>query len=67
MKYLESLGKDRKVILIGHSIGCWMILKLMKRYPSQFNIMQAIHLFPTFRHLWDGMNPAVKSKNIKIN
>jgi len=46
-------------ILIGHSIGAYICLKVAHRNPD-FNVKYIVNLFPTIRHLWSGLAPAIK-------
>lgn len=46
----DNIPADVKLILIGHSIGCYMILNLLPRIP-QFHIMRCFMLFPTIERM----------------
>ncbi|XP_013395271.1 lipid droplet-associated hydrolase-like [Lingula anatina] len=51
MDFLRNhVPKDVNIILIGHSIGCYIILQLMNRLPD-LNIHRAIMLFPTIERM----------------
>ncbi|XP_070533901.1 lipid droplet-associated hydrolase-like [Ptychodera flava] len=43
---------EKKLILIGHSIGCYFILEILKRMPH-LNVLKCIMLFPTIEGMWD--------------
>ncbi|EGG18834.1 hypothetical protein DFA_02573 [Cavenderia fasciculata] len=49
-----------KFILIGHSVGSYISLKVLNRFKDQFTIIKQINLFPTFRNLYDGLSPFIK-------
>ncbi|XP_072028862.1 lipid droplet-associated hydrolase-like isoform X2 [Amphiura filiformis] len=51
----EHIPADKKLILIGHSIGCHIILGLMKAIPS-LPIIKALQLFPTIERMWGTPN-----------
>jgi hypothetical protein len=51
-------GEDTRFILMGHSIGAYMCLKLLAL--NEFDVLQCFMLFPTFRHLYAGFNWFVK-------
>lgn len=42
--------KDMKLVVIGHSIGCYMILKILKIAP-ELQIIRAFLLFPTIERM----------------
>jgi xanthine dehydrogenase/oxidase len=50
-----SLGVDKntKIIFIGHSIGCYVILQILNTLDDRIkkSIKQTIHLFPTFERM----------------
>ncbi|XP_072107430.1 lipid droplet-associated hydrolase isoform X1 [Mobula birostris] len=46
----KSVPKDTKLVLIGHSIGCHMILEMMKQEP-ELQVLKAILLFPTIERM----------------
>ncbi|XP_013413468.1 lipid droplet-associated hydrolase-like [Lingula anatina] len=51
MDFLRNhVPKDVNIILIGHSIGCYIILQLVNRLPD-LNIHRAIMLFPTIERM----------------
>ncbi|XP_077990763.1 lipid droplet-associated hydrolase-like [Glandiceps talaboti] len=41
-----------KLVLIGHSIGCYFILEILKRMP-QINVLKCILLYPTIEGMWE--------------
>ncbi|XP_020895474.1 lipid droplet-associated hydrolase [Exaiptasia diaphana] len=50
--FLEKyIPKNTKIILIGHSIGAYIILKLMKEITREPDIVKAILLFPTIERM----------------
>ncbi|XP_068136314.1 lipid droplet-associated hydrolase isoform X2 [Hyperolius riggenbachi] len=46
----NTIPEDMKLVLIGHSIGCYIILEMMKRSPK-LNILKSIMLFPTIERM----------------
>ncbi|XP_031758842.1 lipid droplet-associated hydrolase isoform X2 [Xenopus tropicalis] len=46
----EHVPADIKLILIGHSIGCYIILEMMKR-AADLKVLQSIMLFPTIERM----------------
>ncbi|XP_078397673.1 lipid droplet-associated hydrolase isoform X1 [Cetorhinus maximus] len=46
----KNVPKDIKLVLIGHSIGCHMILEMMKREPK-LQVLKAVLLFPTIERM----------------
>ncbi|XP_067840446.1 lipid droplet-associated hydrolase isoform X2 [Heptranchias perlo] len=46
----KNVPKDVKLVLIGHSIGCHMILEMMKREP-ELQVLKAVLLFPTIERM----------------
>ncbi|XP_069742547.1 lipid droplet-associated hydrolase isoform X4 [Narcine bancroftii] len=46
----KNVPKDTKIVLIGHSIGCHMILEMMKQEPG-LQVLKAILLFPTIERM----------------
>ncbi|XP_073481433.1 lipid droplet-associated hydrolase [Aquarana catesbeiana] len=46
----ENIPADMKLILIGHSIGCFTILEMMKRLPG-LKVLKSILLFPTIERM----------------
>ncbi|ESP05249.1 hypothetical protein LOTGIDRAFT_152065 [Lottia gigantea] len=46
----EVIPADVKLVLIGHSIGCYMILRMLKYLPKQ-QIMRCFLLFPTIERM----------------
>uniref|UniRef100_A0A6I8NRU9 Lipid droplet-associated hydrolase n=1 Tax=Ornithorhynchus anatinus TaxID=9258 RepID=A0A6I8NRU9_ORNAN len=51
----NHVPKDRKLILIGHSIGCYVILEMMKRAPH-LQIVRSLLLFPTIERMAESPN-----------
>lgn len=51
----DNIPTDVKLILIGHSIGCYMILNLLPRIP-QFHVMRCFMLFPTIERMAETPN-----------
>lgn len=54
----ERTGKNPKVILMGHSVGCYMLLELIKEHrktvedgAEDFDLIGGILLFPTIMHI----------------
>lgn len=45
-------------ILIGHSVGSYICLRLRKL--DRFPISQVINLFPTFQYLYEGLSPFIR-------
>ncbi|XP_043918558.1 lipid droplet-associated hydrolase [Protopterus annectens] len=46
----KYVPKNVKLVLIGHSIGCYIILKMMKQEPS-LRVLRAVLLFPTIERM----------------
>uniref|UniRef100_A0A4W3JBH0 Lipid droplet-associated hydrolase n=1 Tax=Callorhinchus milii TaxID=7868 RepID=A0A4W3JBH0_CALMI len=46
----KYVPEDVKIVLIGHSIGCYIILEMMKREP-QLQVLKAVLLFPTIERM----------------
>ncbi|XP_056420258.1 lipid droplet-associated hydrolase isoform X2 [Hyla sarda] len=46
----QSVPADIKLVLIGHSIGCYIILEMMKRSP-ELKVLKSILLFPTIERM----------------
>ncbi|MED6265925.1 hypothetical protein CHARACLAT_030433 [Characodon lateralis] len=46
----KHVPKDTSLVLLGHSIGCYMILEMMKRDP-ELKVLKAIMLFPTIERM----------------
>lgn len=42
---------DAKIYLIGHSIGCWFILNVLKNKDISKNVEKCYLLFPTIEHM----------------
>lgn len=51
LAFIEEEGKSRdSIILIGHSIGCWMILKMLQQIDAA-TITKIVLLFPTIEKM----------------
>jgi len=59
LEYLSSLFNDPEFVLMGHSVGAYINLKVVSRRPD-FGIKHVVNLFPTIRHLWQGLATPVK-------
>ncbi|KAJ8289515.1 hypothetical protein GJAV_G00002200 [Gymnothorax javanicus] len=46
----EHVPRDAKLVLIGHSIGCYIILEMMKRDP-ELQVVKSLLLFPTIERM----------------
>ncbi|XP_051252257.1 lipid droplet-associated hydrolase [Dicentrarchus labrax] len=46
----KHVPRETSLVLVGHSIGCYIILDMMKRNP-ELKILKAIMLFPTIEHM----------------
>lgn len=46
----EHVPRETPLVLIGHSIGCYIILEMMKRDP-QLKVLKAVMLFPTIERM----------------
>lgn len=46
----QNVPADVKLVLIGHSIGCYIILEMMKRSP-ELKVLKSILLFPTIERM----------------
>ncbi|XP_019739730.1 lipid droplet-associated hydrolase isoform X1 [Hippocampus comes] len=46
----KHVPKETNLILVGHSIGCYIILEIMRRDPS-LKILKAVMLFPTIERM----------------
>ncbi|XP_068608126.1 lipid droplet-associated hydrolase, partial [Brachionichthys hirsutus] len=46
----EHVPMETALILVGHSIGCYIILELMKRRP-ELKVVKAVLLFPTIERM----------------
>ncbi|KAG7466031.1 hypothetical protein MATL_G00160510 [Megalops atlanticus] len=46
----EHVPRDTRLVLIGHSIGCYIILELMKRQP-ELQVVKSVLLFPTIERM----------------
>lgn len=49
----EYIPKDARVHLVGHSIGAWMILKLLEDEVFAGRVVKCYLLFPTIEHMAD--------------
>ncbi|KAM9466538.1 lipid droplet-associated hydrolase [Clarias gariepinus] len=47
---LEHVPRDTHLVLIGHSIGCYIILEMMKRDP-ELKVVKSVLLFPTIERM----------------
>ncbi|KAK9460020.1 uncharacterized protein V1516DRAFT_678683 [Lipomyces oligophaga] len=57
--YFGTEGADKQVVLVGHSIGCWMIQHLILQLRQQsypINVSQSILLFPTIKDISKSSN-----------
>ncbi|XP_064469202.1 lipid droplet-associated hydrolase-like isoform X2 [Ornithodoros turicata] len=61
----QHVPKGTPLILIGHSIGCYMVLKMLKRNPN-LNVTKAILLFPAIEHLMNGTKAPLISALITV-
>ncbi|XP_072546569.1 lipid droplet-associated hydrolase [Salminus brasiliensis] len=46
----EHVPRDMHLVLVGHSIGCYIILEIMKRDP-ELKVMKSVMLFPTIERM----------------
>ncbi|KAG8580086.1 hypothetical protein GDO81_007130 [Engystomops pustulosus] len=46
----QNVPADVKLVLIGHSIGCYIILEMMRRSP-ELKVLKSILLFPTIERM----------------
>ncbi|XP_069092105.1 lipid droplet-associated hydrolase [Pleurodeles waltl] len=46
----KNVPKDMTLVLIGHSIGCYIILEIMKRLP-ELKVLRSVLLFPTVERM----------------
>ncbi|XP_018589695.2 lipid droplet-associated hydrolase isoform X2 [Scleropages formosus] len=46
----EHVPRDTRLVLIGHSIGCYIILDMMKREP-RLQVLKSVLLFPTIERM----------------
>ncbi|XP_053291205.1 lipid droplet-associated hydrolase [Pleuronectes platessa] len=46
----KHVPRETSLVLIGHSIGCYIILEMMKRDP-ELKILKAVMLFPTIERM----------------
>jgi len=59
LEYIKSQKSDAEFVLMGHSVGAYISLKVVKRQPD-IGVSHVVNLFPTIRDLWQGLAPAVK-------
>ncbi|KAK6055425.1 hypothetical protein COOONC_07066, partial [Cooperia oncophora] len=52
----EHLPKAQKIYILGHSIGAYMMLRILPYVKDDFNIRKAIGLFPTVEKMADSPN-----------
>lgn len=48
----HHVPRGTRLVLLGHSIGCYMILEMMKRNP-ELKVLKAVLLFPTIERMAD--------------
>lgn len=46
----KHVPRETRLVLIGHSIGCFIILEMMKRDP-ELKVLKAVMLFPTIERM----------------
>ncbi|KAK7904473.1 hypothetical protein WMY93_017080 [Mugilogobius chulae] len=46
----KHVPRETRLVLIGHSIGCYIILEMMKRDP-ELKVLKAVMLFPTIERM----------------
>ncbi|KAM3595268.1 uncharacterized protein V6R79_020840 [Siganus canaliculatus] len=46
----KHVPKETSLVLVGHSIGCYIILEMMKRNP-ELKVLKAVMLFPTIERM----------------
>lgn len=46
----KHVSRETRLVLIGHSIGCYIILEMMKRDP-ELKVLKAVMLFPTIERM----------------
>lgn len=46
----KHVPRETPLVLVGHSIGCYIILEMMKRDP-QLKVLKAVMLFPTIERM----------------
>ncbi|XP_067879401.1 lipid droplet-associated hydrolase isoform X2 [Heterodontus francisci] len=61
---MKNVPKDIKLVLIGHSIGCHMILEMMKREPN-LKVLKAVLLFPTIERMAESPQESVKASLVR--
>ncbi|KAJ0063316.1 hypothetical protein NL108_016299, partial [Boleophthalmus pectinirostris] len=47
----KHVPRETRLILVGHSIGCYIILEMMKRDPELKVVLKAVMLFPTIERM----------------
>ncbi|XP_057332896.1 lipid droplet-associated hydrolase [Microplitis mediator] len=52
----KYIPKDAKLHLVGHSIGCWMILQLLKNEEFAKRVVKCYLLFPTIERMAETPN-----------
>lgn len=52
----QYIPKDAKLHLVGHSIGCWMILQLLKNEDFAKRVVKCYLLFPTIERMAETPN-----------
>ncbi|KAK9236821.1 hypothetical protein V1525DRAFT_426766 [Lipomyces kononenkoae] len=58
-KYLGLAGSNKRVVVIGHSVGCWLMQHLLVRIRNadmQITIKLAVLLFPTIRNIGESVS-----------
>jgi len=56
----EDTHRDTRFVLIGHSVGAYISIKVFKRRPD-LGFINVVNLFHTIKHLWQGLTPVVKA------
>eukprot|EP01112_Ceratiomyxa_fruticulosa_P009082 TRINITY_DN2369_c0_g1_i4.p1 TRINITY_DN2369_c0_g1~~TRINITY_DN2369_c0_g1_i4.p1 ORF type:complete len:298 (-),score=42.88 TRINITY_DN2369_c0_g1_i4:44-937(-) len=56
---LSKLHPESPIIIVGHSVGCYIGLKVQKQCPDLL-IKNVVALFPTIKQLHQGLSPFVK-------
>ncbi|CAL1576053.1 unnamed protein product [Knipowitschia caucasica] len=46
----KQVPRDTRLVLIGHSIGCYIILEMIRRNP-ELKVLKAVMLFPTIERM----------------
>ena len=47
--FLDWLGRDKRFVLVGHSIGCYLTERLAARSGGRYNVEACVHLMPFHR------------------